>query len=223
MFLFYFNHYCNINNKSNIFFLKKRINSSIYLPIRIQSIGHANIKVFSNNQINILFNKYNIEYTKNIINLFYDFGFFKKKFTILTFKSRYISLSTILTSLIFKNLNTSILINYTLMLLKKQQNIKKGKLHLTLKKLKLYGLFILDLPKSKKLFDILSEFKLLTIGFSNNNYFNLNLPIVNNWISYKLLYVFYLYDSYRIGLSKRYLDLNKHIYLSLKKLTNLFI
>ena len=55
----------------------------------------------------------------------------------------------------------------------KQQNIKKGKLHLTLKKLKLYGLFILDLPKSKKLFDILSEFKLLTIGFSNNNYFKL--------------------------------------------------
>jgi hypothetical protein len=180
LFLLCFNSCHDITNKYSALSLRKRVNSSLYLPIRVQSIGHSNIKIFSGAQINVLFSKYNFEYGRNILNLFYDFGFFKKKFTVVSFKNKYVSLSTILSSIIFKNISTSILISHIMLLLKKQKNVKRGNLRTILKKLKLYGMFILDLPNSKKLFDVFSEFKLLTIGFSNNNYFNLNLPIVNN-------------------------------------------
>lgn len=192
------------------------------MPIKIQSFKKLNNQVADYSQVILLFNKNYINLNKSILNLFYDFGFFKKKFTIFSLSPKSMSISKIITSILFKNPNIGILLKCLYLIVKKQIKLNRNKIKKFIRKMKLYGILILDLPKSKKLTYFILQLKLLTIGFSNSNSFHINLPILNNWLSYKLLYIFYLYDAYKLGLSNKYLLRNKYIFQNINKILTLF-
>lgn len=150
------------------------------MPIKIQSFKKLNNQVADYSQVILLFNKNYINLNKSILNLFYDFGFFKKKFTIFSLSPKSMSISKIITSILFKNPNIGILLKCLYLIVKKQIKLNRNKIKKFIRKMKLYGILILDLPKSKKLTYFILQLKLLTIGFSNSNSFHINLPILNN-------------------------------------------
>ena len=220
--LFFLNNYFSISKLKSNYYFYKRVDVLLYMPIKIQSFKKLNNQVADYSQVILLFNKNYINLNKSILNLFYDFGFFKKKFTIFSLSPKSMSISKIITSILFKNPNIGILLKCLYLIVKKQIKLNRNKIKKFIRKMKLYGILILDLPKSKKLTYFILQLKLLTIGFSNSNSFHINLPILNNWLSYKLLYIFYLYDAYKLGLSNKYLLRNKYIFQNINKILTLF-
>ena len=68
---------------------------------------------------------------------------------------------------------------YTYLPVKKLRQ-KKKKIKRILSRLKAYAIFFLDLPKSRKFITYLKQTSLLTVGLTNSNLFDLNVPVANN-------------------------------------------
>jgi len=160
--------------------------------------------------------------TNKLFMLFYNLGYSNKKLIFFSFKSELVSISTLLTHLIFSNNYATFIFKVLYVLTRKKVKTKKKKLKSILNRLKAYSIFFLDLPKSRKFLTYLKKTSLLTIGLTNSNLFDLNVPVANNWTSYKLMYALQVYDYYRLGVSAKKLHLLKFTIFKLHILSSIF-
>lgn len=166
-------HKNKLNNKKNLFKL-------FYIPIKSNSLILKQSKFFYNPIGSAFFKQELSANTNKLFMLFYNLGYSNKKLIFFSFKRELVSISTLLTHLIFSTNYATFIFKVLYVLTSKKVKTKKKKLKSILNRLKAYSIFFLDLPKSKKFLTYLKQTPLLTVGLTNSNLFDLNVPIANN-------------------------------------------
>ena len=208
-------HKNKLNNKKNLFKL-------FYVPVKANLAVLKQSKFFYNPLGNMFFKQEFSVNTSKLFMLFYNLGYSNKKIIFFSFKGELVSISTLLTHLIFSNNYATFIFKVLYILTRKKIKTKKKKLKRILSRLKAYAIFFLDLPKSRKFITYLKQTSLLTVGLTNSNLFDLNVPVANNWTSHKLMYALQVYDYYRLGANSKKLYLLKFTIFKLHILSSIF-
>lgn len=159
---------------------QKNILKLFYLPTHINSVAYKS-PIFSYNPLyNSFFFKNYANSTTRIFYLFYDLGFLNKKVIFFSMKKNFVNITNLLTYSIFNNYYPVVFLKLLYIMTKKRVKTRKKKLKKILNRFRAYAIFYLALPKSRKFLRYIQDTKLLTIGLSNSNIFELNVPIVNN-------------------------------------------
>jgi hypothetical protein len=201
---------------------QKNILKLFYLPIYTNSISYKS-PIFSYNPLHntFFFKNYSNNITR-IFYLFYDLGFLKKKVIFFSMKKNFVNIANLVTYSIFNNHYPVMFLKILYIMTKKRVKTRKKKLKKILNRFKAYAIFFLSLPKSKKFLRYIQSTNLITIGLSNSNLFELNVPIINNWLTYKFLYLHQVYEYYRLGAYNHQLITFKNISYKLNYLYNVF-
>jgi len=159
---------------------QKNVLKLFYLPTYVSSVT-CKSPIFSYNPLynSFFFKSYSNDITK-IFYLFYDLGFLKKKIIFFSMKKSFINITNLLTYSIFDNYYPIIFIKLLYIMTKKRVKTRKKKLKKILNRFKAYSIFFLSIPKSRKFLSYIQSTKLLTVGLSNLNLFDLNVPVMNN-------------------------------------------
>lgn len=137
-------------------------------------------------------------------------------------KKNFVNITNLLTYSVFNNYYPVVFLKLLYIMTKKRVKTRKKKLKKILNRFRAYAIFYLSLPKSRKFLRYIQDTKLLTVGLSNSNMFELNVPIVNNWLTYKFLYLQQIYEYYRLGAyNRQFLNLQSLSY-KLNYLYNVF-
>lgn len=160
--------------------IKKNIFKLFYMPINTKLVVSKKSDFFSNPLCSMFFIKESAANSMRLFSLFYDLGYLDKRIIFFSLKKELASISTLLTSLVFSDNHLNVFFKFYYVLTKKKIKTKKKKLKNILKRFKAYSIFFLSLPKSKKFIKYIKDTSLLTIGLTNSNTFDLNVPIVNN-------------------------------------------
>lgn len=166
-------HKNKFNNKKNLFKL-------FYVPIKSNLTVTDQSKFFYNPLVGSFFKSEYSTNTNKLFMLFYNLGYSNKKLIFFSFKNELVSISTLLTHLIFSNNYATFVFKILYVLTRKKVKTKKKKLKHILNRLKAHSVFFLDLPKSRKFLTYLKATSLLTVGLTNSNVFDLNIPVANN-------------------------------------------
>ena len=202
--------------------LKKSAFKLFYAPIKSNTLVAKSHKFFYNPISESFFKQsFNLNIVK-MLSLFYTMGQDNKKLIFFSLKNNLTNISTILTYLSFDKVHADFIFRLMYVLTKKKVKTKRKKVKKILNRLKAHSIFFLTLPKSRKFVKYMKTTSLLTIGLTNLNLFDLNIPILNNWSSYKLLYSLQVYEYYRLGVEFRKLAFFKNAFFKIQNLYNLF-
>lgn len=225
LFLRIFSNFRSLHSNPKII-MKSRTQKNIlklfYLPTHINSVAYKS-PIFSYNPLyNSFFFKNYSNNTTRILYLFYDLGFLNKKVIFFSMKKNFVNITNLLTYSVFNNYYPVVFLKLLYIMTKKRVKTRKKKLKKILNRFRAYAIFYLSLPKSRKFLRYIQDTKLLTIGLSNSNIFELNVPVVNNWLTYKFLYLHQIYEYYRLGsYNRQFLNLQSISY-KLNYLYNVF-
>jgi len=213
----------HVNSRSLIrLSAQKNILKLFFLPTQVNSTAFK-APLFAYNPIcNSFFFKNYINNNTKVFYLFYDLGFLNKKVIFFSMKKNLVNITNILTYSTFNNYYPLIFLKLLYVMTKKRVKTRKKKLKKILNRFKAYAIFYLSLPKSKKFLKYLKETSLLTLGLTNSNLFELNVPVMNNWLTYKFMYVYQIYEYYRLGAYNRQFLNFQHISYKLNYLYNVF-
>lgn len=202
--------------------IQKNVLKLFYLPTYVNSISYKS-PIFSYNPLyNTFFFKNYSNNISKIFYLFYDLGFLKKKVIFFSMKKNFVNIANLVTYSIFNNHYPIIFLKLIYIMTKKRVKTRKKKLKKIFNKFRAYAIFFLSTPKSKKFIKYIQATRLLTVGLSNTNLFELNVPIINNWLTYKFLYLHQVYEYYRLGAYNRQFINFKNISYKLDYLYNVF-
>lgn len=166
---------------------------------------------------------YYIRDLSNITSLFYSLGFLNKKILFLSTKGQLIKLCSTISSQTLGNNNLPIIRKINRSLSLEKIFINKYRLSNAVKKLNAYCVVFLSLPMNFKLIKVLCNLSKLTVGVSNLNHLDINIPTYNSWLSYKVALSFKLYDMYRLGYYNRLESNHVSLFYQFKKVVNAMV
>lgn len=164
-------------SKTNV---KKNIFKLFYMPVRANLAISKKSLFFYNPVYSTFFLKEFTTNTSRMFTLFYEMGFSSKKIIFFSLKKELVNLSTLLTHVTFSGTHASLVFKVLYVLTNKKLKTKKKKLKRILKRLLAHTVFFISLPRSKKFIKYIKDTNLLTIGLTNSNLFDLNIPVANN-------------------------------------------
>jgi len=202
--------------------LKKSTFKLFYAPIKVSTLVSKQSKFFYNPVCSSFFNQsFSANITK-LLSLFYCMGQENKKIAFFSLKNGLVNLSTILTHMSFNGPHAHFIFKVLYILTQKKVKTKRKKLKSVLRRLKAYSIFFLSLPKSKKFIKYVQATDLVTVGLTNSNAFDINVPIVNDWASHRLMYALQVYEYYRLGVEYKRLTVLRSTFFKLQNIYNLF-
>lgn len=162
-----------INIQRNIFKL-------FYLPVSASVVTSKKLNFFNNPLCSAFFIKESAINSMRLFSLFYELGHANKRIIFMALKKELVTVSTLLTYLVFSDRQVNAFFKLYYILTKKNVKTRRKKLKKILRRFRAHSIFFLSLPKSKKFIKHVQRLNLLTIGLTNTGTFDLNIPIVNN-------------------------------------------
>lgn len=170
---------CGVQQVSKLA-LKKSVFKLFYLPIKTNILITRQSKFFYNPICSQFFtHTFSANITK-LLSLFYTMGQENKKILFFSIKHSLANITSILTRLSFGTVRADFIGKLLYVLTQKKIKTKRKKLKKVLARLDAYSIFFLTLPKSRRFIRYMKDTSLVTVGLTNLNTFDLNIPIIND-------------------------------------------
>lgn len=160
--------------------LKKSTFKLFYAPIKAASLNSKQSKFFYTPICEAFFSHSFGTNVIKLLSLFYCMGQANKRIVFFSLKNGLANISTMLTHASFGGPYAHFVFKVLYVLTQKKVKTKRKKLKSVLRRLKAYSIFFLSLPKSKKFIKYLQKTNMVTVGLTNSNAFDINVPIVND-------------------------------------------